>query len=166
MNLYIKVENGQTIEHPTFEENLIEVFGEVSSQWEPFVRVEPPVLGEYEVFADPRVIYQKIDGVWTDVYQVIQMTAEEKVAKEQANKQLEIDLYKKSWAALPQRDNFSAWTFNEETIKYEPPVPRPTDRDVIWSGANNGWVDKPQKPDDGKTYRIDFYTLSWVEVTQ
>ena len=88
MNLYIKVENGQTIEHPALEENLIEVFGEISSQWEPFVRVEPPVLGDYEVFADPRVIYQKIDGVWTDVYQVIQMTVEEKAAKEQANKQL------------------------------------------------------------------------------
>jgi len=162
MNLYIQTENGQPINHPALEENLLQAFGAVPSNWEPFVRVASPVLGEYETFDDPHVVYEKVDGVWTDVHQVIKISAAEKAAV----KQREIDAYKATWAKLPQRDNFSAWVFNEETIKYEPPIPRPTDREVIWSGANNDWVDKPQKPDDGKTYRLDFYTSSWVEVTE
>jgi hypothetical protein len=162
MNLYIQIENGHPINHPALEENLLQAFGAVLSNWEPFVRVAPPILGEYEKFDNPNVTYEKINDVWTDVYHVVALTDEEKAAINQAK----INVYKTMWAKLPQRDNFSAWVFNEETIKYEPPIPRPTDREVIWSGANNGWVDKPQKPDDGKTYRLDFYTSSWVEVTE
>ena len=162
MNLYIQIEDGQPVNHPAVEDNLVQAFGEVPAHWEPFVRVEHPTLGEFEKWGDPRFTYEKVDGVWTDVYHVVEITAEEKAAIKQAK----IDVYKTTWAALPQRDNFSAWVFNEETIKYEPPIPRPTDRDVIWSGANNNWVDRPQKPNDGKTYTLDFYTSSWVEVTQ
>jgi hypothetical protein len=166
MNLYIEIENGQPKNHPAFEANLIEAFGSVPTQWEPFIRVEQPVLEEYEVLDPNEPTYEKVNGVWTDVWVLRSMTVEEKAIKNQEKKQKEIDAYKIVWAALPQRDNFSAWVFNEEIVKYEPPIPRPTDREVIWSGANNGWVDKPQKPDDGKEYRFDFYTSSWVEVTQ
>jgi hypothetical protein len=162
MNLYIQTENNQPVNHPAIEDNLIQAFGEVPAHWEPFVRVEHPTLGEFEKWGDPRVTYEKVNGVWTDVYHVVEITAEEKAAIKQAK----IDAYKTAWALLPQRDNFSAWVFNEETIKYEPPIPRPTDREVIWSGANNGWVDRPKKPDDGKMYKLDFYTSSWVEVTE
>lgn len=162
MNLYIQIENGQPINHPALEDNLLEAFGEIPSNWESFVRLEIPTLGDYEKFDDPQVTYEKINGVWTDVFHVIEVTDEEK----QIIKQRKIDAYKLVWSKLPQRDNFSAWVFNEETIKYEPPIPRPTDREVIWSGANNGWVDKPQKPNDGKEYRLDFYTSSWVEIPQ
>ena len=160
MKLYIQIENGQPINHPAYEDNLIEAFGVVPINWELFERIDQPILGKYEKFDDPEFTYEKIDGIWTDVYHVVEISAEEKTAIKQAK----IDAYKEDWNSLPQRDNFSSWTFNEETIKYEPPIPRPTDRDVIWSGANNGWVDKPQKPDDGKTYRLNFYTSSWVEV--
>ena len=159
MNLYIEIENGAAKNHPAYDNNLIQAFGQIPEHWEPFVRVERPVLGEYEVFEDPMVTYEKVDGVWTDVFHVREMTTEEKTVA----KQKKIDDYKARWAALRQRDNFSAWVFNEETISYEPPIPRPTDREVIWSGANNGWVDKPPKPNDGKVYVIDFYTSSWVE---
>jgi hypothetical protein len=167
MNLYIQIENGQPINHPALEENLLYAFPDgIPSNWEPFVRVAPPVLGDYETFDDPHVTYEKIDGVWTDVHQVIEMSAEQKAAKEQTEKQRKIDVAKMVWAALPQRDNFSAWVFNEETMKYDPPISRPTDREVMWHGASNSWVDRPQKPDDGKKYKLDFYTSSWVEVTQ
>lgn len=160
MNLYIQIKNGQPINHPAFEDNLIEAFGSVPSNWEPFVRIEHPALGEYEKFDEPDVTYEKVNDVWTDVFHVVEMTVEEKAAA----KQIKINAVKAAWTRLPQRDNFSAWVFNEDTIKYEPPIPRPTDREVIWHGASNGWVDKPQKPDDGKEYTIDFYTSSWVEV--
>ena len=167
MNLYIRVEDGQPVEHPATEENLLQAFPDgIPLNWEPFVRVVPPVLSDYEIFDDPHVTYEKVDGVWTDVHQVVQVSEEEKIAIVQAKKQREIETYKLAWEKLPQRDNFSAWVFNEKTMKYEPPIPRPTDREVIWHGASNGWVDKPQKPDDGKTYKLDFYTSSWVEVTE
>jgi hypothetical protein len=162
MNLYIQIENGQPVNHPAFEDNLIEAFGAVPDHWETFVRVERPTLGEYEKFDYPDVTYEKVNDVWTDVFHVVPMTDEEKAVVKQAK----INAAKTGWNLLPQRDNFSAWVFNEETLQYEPPIPRPTDREVMWSGANNGWVDRPQKPDDGKTYRLDFYTSSWVEVTQ
>jgi hypothetical protein len=159
MNLYIEIENGLPKNHPAYEENLLQAFPAIPLTWEKFVRVERPIFTNvgYKVVIDDNPTYEKVDGVWTDVWALRDMTAEEKVAKQQKVKNI--------WAALPQRDNFSAWIFNEETIKYEPPIPRPTDREVIWSGANNGWVDRPIKPDDGKEYTIDFYTSTWVLVT-
>jgi hypothetical protein len=166
MNLYIETENGVPKNHPATEDNILQAFDCIPENWKPFVRVERPVLGEYEFFTQDKPTYEMINGVWTDVWHKQEMTAEEKSIKDQAAKQNEINVYKTAWANLPQRDNFSAWVFNEETVMYEPPIPRPTDREVIWSGANNGWVDKPQKPDDGKEYTLDFYTSSWVEITQ
>jgi hypothetical protein len=166
MITYIEVKNGQPVNHPALEKNLLEAFGEIPSNWEPFTRVENRPLGEFEKFDDPAVTYEKVNGVWTDVFHIIPMSVEEKTAKEQAKKQEEIDEYKTLWEKLPQRWNFSAWVFNEATIQYDPPVPRPTGRNVFWHGAVNAWVDAPQKPNDGKAYRMDFETLSWVELYQ
>ena len=156
MNLYIEIENGLPKNHPAFEDNLLQAFPAIPLNWEKFVRVERPnfINVGYKVVVGDNPNYEKVDGVWTDVWELRDMTPEEKSAKQQTAKD--------RWAALPQRDNFSAWVFNEETLKYEPPIPRPTDREVIWNGANNEWVDRPPKPDDGKQYRIDFSTLSWV----
>ena len=160
MTLYIQIENGQPVNHPAFEENLIDAFGEIPNTWELFVRLERPSLNEFQKFDNPAITYEKVNGIWTDVFHVSEMTAEEKENIHQEK----IAEYKTIWAKLPQRDNFSAWIFNPETIKYEPPIERPTDREVIWHGASNAWVDKPQRPDDGKEYKLDFYTSSWVEV--
>jgi len=49
MKLYIETENGQVKNHPAFEDNLIQAFGQVPEHWVPFERVERPVLGQYEV---------------------------------------------------------------------------------------------------------------------
>jgi len=173
MNLYIQVKNGQPINHPAFEDNLIQAFGLVPEGWEPFVRVEHPTLEWNQAFEEPHVVYDNINGVWTDIFQIRELTAEEQEQKRERQKAQElefhqkaIDDYKAWWASLRQRDNFAAWTFNEETIQYEPPIPRPTDREVIWHGASNSWVDRPIKPEDGKQYQLDFYTSSWVEVGQ
>ena len=83
MKLYIQVENGQTVNHPAFEDNLFQAFGQIPSNWEPFVRVQRPVLGEDEVLESDHPTYQKIDGVWTDVWSVRPMTQAEKDAKQQ-----------------------------------------------------------------------------------
>ena len=78
MNLYIETENGVTKNHPAFEENLRLAFGEIPAHWEPFTRVERPVLGVYQLMDPNEAVYTKVDGVWTDVWTVREMTAEEK----------------------------------------------------------------------------------------
>ena len=50
MNLYIETENGQPKNHPAFEDNLIQAFGDIPEHWVPFERIERPQLGVYEVF--------------------------------------------------------------------------------------------------------------------
>jgi hypothetical protein len=83
MKLYIQTENGQTVNHPAFESNLIAAFGGVPDHWKPFVRVERPTLGVYEVLESEQSSYQMVDGVWTDAWSVRPMTDEEKAAKQQ-----------------------------------------------------------------------------------
>lgn len=77
MNLFIQVEDGQPINHPAFEDNLIQAFGAVPDHWEPFVRIERPTPGTYEVLEFDKPTYQKVDGVWTDVWSVRPMTEDE-----------------------------------------------------------------------------------------
>jgi len=158
MNLYIETENGWVKNHPAFEDNLLEVFGVIPEHWEPFVRVESPKLDAYQELVSPDPAYLKINGVWTDVWSIRDMTAEEKAAKQQEAKDI--------WASLPDRDNFTAWVFDEATCFYQPPVPRPIGREVFWQGTTNSWVDVPKYPIDGKIYKLDFASATWVEVTQ
>lgn len=157
MNLYIKVENGQTVNHPAFEDNLRQAFGDIPAEWEPFVRVERPIPGLYEVLESEQPTYEKVDGVWTDVWALRAMTAEEIAAKQQAAKD--------AWAAREYAANWSAWVFNEETCQYDPPIPRPDPVDgvrIAWSGADNNWKEVPAQPQDGNQYKFDFLAWEWV----
>ena len=92
MNLFIETENGATKNHPAFEDNLIQAFGAVPTQWEAFTRVERPVPAVYQVLDSQEPTYQKVDDVWTDVWSLRDMTADEIAAKQQAAKE--------AWAAL------------------------------------------------------------------
>jgi hypothetical protein len=80
MRLYIQTKDGQPINHPAFEENLMEAFGEIPGDWEPFSRVERPVLGVYQLLENQEAVYAKVDGIWTDVWSVREMTAQERQA--------------------------------------------------------------------------------------
>jgi hypothetical protein len=135
MNLYIETdENGNNKNHPAFEDNLIQAFGKVPDHWETFVRVERPIPSVYQVLDSNESTYQKVDGVWTDVWALRDMTVDEKAAKQQAVKDL--------WAQRPNLANFSAWTFNEATCSYQPPIPMPTDgKPYRWDGTTNSWVE-------------------------
>ena len=163
MNLYIETENGQTKNHPAFEDNLIQAFGAVPTQWEPFNRVEKPVATIYQVFDSEEPTYQKIDGVWTDVWSLRDMTAEEKTAKQQA--------IITAFNTREQAENWSAWTLDETTCTMQPPIPR-LDLDqtklnakifTFWCGAENNWKDAPVQPTDGQ-YKFDFIAWTWVKV--
>ena len=156
MNLYIQTENGQPVNHPAFESNLIAAFGGVPDHWKPFVRVERPTLGVYEVLESQDAAYEFVDGVWTDVWTVRPMTAEEIAAV----RQQVID----AWALIPNAFNFTAWVLDEATLRMVPPIPRRVEEGKIfrWSGADNNWKEAPAKPEGEGQYVFDFAQWTWV----
>jgi hypothetical protein len=163
MNLYIETENGAVKNHPAFENNLIQAFGSVPSHWEPFVRVERPIPGVYELLESQESVYAKVNGVWTDVWAVRPMTPEEKTTKQQAV----IDAFN----SRPQAANWSAWSLDEATCTIQPPIPRlepdqiKLDQRIMtfWCGADSNWKDTPVCPVGN--YKFDFFAWNWVEVT-
>jgi hypothetical protein len=162
MNLYIETENNVTKNHPAFENNLIAAFGSIPAHWEPFTRVERPTPGVYQVLDSEEAVYAKVDGVWTDVWAVRDMTAEEKTAKQQA--------IITTFNNREQAENWSAWTFDEVTCVMVPPIARPepdqTKLDAgiltVWCGADNNWKDTPVRPEG--QYKFDFLAWQWVQV--
>jgi hypothetical protein len=157
MNLYIETENGVTKNHPAFEDNLMQAFGSVPAHWEPFTRVERPVPGVYEILESDTAVYAKVDGVWTDVWSVRDMTAEEKTAKQQA--------VITAFNSREQAENWSAWTLDEATCAMQPPIPRPEPVEgkiVFWSGADANWKEAPARPEGD--YKFDFLAWQWVQV--
>ena len=136
MNLYIQLENGKPVNHPIVEEKLRQAFPEMDLNNLPdtfarFERVVPTMLGIYEVSEGST--YEWADGVVKDVHHRRAMTEEERTAKQ--------DVTKAEWQ---QNNGFASWIFNEETCRFEAPVPY---------------------PEDGKFYVWDEPTLSWVEFT-
>ena len=157
MNLYIETENGAIKNHPAFEDNLMQAFGSVPAHWEPFTRVERPVPGVYQVLESQEAVYTKVDGVWTDVWIVREMTAEEKTTKQQA-----------VITAFNEREyasNWSAWTLDESSCMMVPPIPRPEPVEgvlVMWCGADNNWKEAPARPEG--EYKFDFLAWEWVAI--
>lgn len=160
MNLYIEVENGITKNHPAFEDNLIQAFGFIPAHWEPFIRVERPVPMVYQILESEEAVYTKVNGVWTDVWTIREMTVEEKTAKQQG---VITAFNNREYAS-----NWSAWTLNEATCIMTPPIPRPEPIEgvlVFWCGADNNWKEAPTYPVDNNQYKFDFFTWQWVEIT-
>jgi len=162
MKLYIQTLDGQTINHPAFENNLMQAFGNIPQDWEEFVRVERPVPTMYQFLESDTPTYAKLDGVWTDVWAVHDMTIEEKTAKQQAvitafNDRL-------------QASNWSAWTLDKATCTMQPPISRPALDEIkiaagimtFWCGADNAWKDTPAKPEG--EYKFDFFAWNWVSI--
>ena len=165
MNLYIETNSdGNPINHPAFEDNLLEAFGKIPDHWESFVRVEKPVPSVYQILESNEPTYEKVNGVWTDVWPLRDMTTEEKIAKQQA--------VKDKFNNRDQASNWSAWALDEETCTMKPPIPRPLPDQTkleqhiftFWSGADSNWKDTPPKPQDGKQYKFDFFAWDWVAI--
>jgi len=156
MNLYIETENGVTKNHPAFEDNLRQAFGSIPAHWEPFTRVERP-NGVYQILESENVTYAKVNSVWTDVWAVRDMTAEEKTAKQQA--------VITAFNAQYQASNWSTWTLDEATCVMVPPIPRPAPVEgvmMLWCGADNNWKVAPAYPVDNNQYKFDFSAWQWV----
>ena len=155
MNLYIETENGATKNHPAYEDNLIQAFGSIPAHWEPFTRIERPVPGVYQTMDSQEPVYAKVDGVWTDVWTVRDLTAEEKTAKQQE--------VVTAFNTRDQASNWSAWTLDEATCTMQPPIPRPDPVEgklVFWCGTDANWKDVPARPEGN--YKFDFIAWDWV----
>jgi hypothetical protein len=65
-------------------------------------------------------------------------------------------------------NQYPSWSLNENTCLWEPPTPHPNekDKDYFWQETTLSWIEIPQYPNDGKSYKLDFASASWVEVTQ
>jgi len=156
MNLYIETENGLTKNHPALEDNLIQAFGSVPERWEPFTRVMRPSLDVYKLFEQEEPTYEKVNGVWTDVWHIRDMTAEEKAARQQE--------VRDAFNAREYASNWSAWTLDETTCTMVAPIPRPAEgTDVRWCGADNNWKEVPTRP-EGQV-KFDFIAWQWVAIT-
>jgi len=172
MELFIQIKDGQPFEHPIFGDNFRQAFPDIDinnlpPEFARFERVESPVLGEYETLVSKDSTYKLVDGVYKDVWQKRDMTAEEREVKKQAK----IKNLRETWAARLQVENWLAWVLNEAPITYDPPIPRPeTDQTKIdagiftyWCGAENNWKDTPVRPEGQHTF--DFLAWQWVEIT-
>lgn len=78
MILFIKTEDGKTLDHPVADWNLIEVYGQIPANYEPFERAQKPQLGRYEMEDPEAPLYIKVNGVWTDSWASRPMTEEER----------------------------------------------------------------------------------------
>jgi hypothetical protein len=164
MNLYIETENGVTKNHPAFEDNLIQAFGSVPAHWEPFIRVEKPTPSVYQVLDSEEPSYFKVNGVWTDVWALREMTAEEKTSKQET--------IITEFNNREQASNWSAWTLDKDTCTMIPPILRPEFNEAkfnaniktFWCGADANWKDTPAKPVDENQYKFDFFAWQWVQV--
>lgn len=170
MNLFIRVdENGNAVEHPIFEDNFKEAYPHIDvdnlpSEFAKFVRVPRPTLNIYQVLVSTEPTYQKIDGVFTDVWDIREMTTEEKTIKQQATLN--------RFNTRLQAENWAAWVLDEATCTMQPPIPRPERDDAklaqgiatFWCGADNNWKDTPPRPLNGDEYKFDFFAWEWVPV--
>jgi hypothetical protein len=80
MNLYIQIKDGQPINHPSLEENLLQAFGAVPEDWKPFVRIELKDSGVIVgVYQKPVCVYTSQDGnTWQDTWSAVDMIEDEK----------------------------------------------------------------------------------------
>ena len=163
MDFVIQIENGQPINHPIAIDNFLSAFPGVDINNLPpgfveFKRTNRPVLAPYGIMDSLEYTYGFIDGVWTNVWPIREMTAEEKASK------IEAEHFKFFEMNRVSNNNFSAWNFNEELCKYRPPFPSPSDgKAYFWQGTTSSWVVLTEYPNDGKSYRLDYASATWVE---
>lgn len=130
MLLVIQVKDGVPIEHPISIDNL-KLFdpsfdiNKLPEGLEIFERIDPPPKSRFQYYvARP---YKKVNGVWTDDWEIVDIPDEEKKAiikKEQEN-----FIYK------------DTWKWDEETLNWIPPVPFPTDENkhYKWNNEKIQW---------------------------
>ena len=129
MKLYIKYINGQIVDHPLLEENLIQLDPEFDPKNLPatlklFERINAPLTGG--PYAYMKVSYELgQDDIVRDVYTEVPFSAEERT-----------QLIEYTMAQAHPK----GWVFNETVCGWEPNIPYPNDGKVYsWSEELEGW---------------------------
>ena len=124
MKLYIQIENGQPVNHPSLEDNLIHAFGSVPENWQPFNRIQQPGSLITSRFQVAKCTYElSSDGVtWQDVWTAEEMTDDEKnalIADAQSHEPLggnvTLDINTLSWipnTTMPTDNKRYFWNFD------------------------------------------------------
>jgi hypothetical protein len=136
MELFIRIKDGQPFEHPIFGSNFRQAFPHID------VNNLPSEFARFvRVQAPMPGPYEKNQTV---SYQLIDgvytdvFSFEQMTAEEVSARQ---QAERNRWAAM---NGFASWVLNETTCVFEAPTPRPT---------------------DGKFYRWDEPTTSWMEIS-
>ena len=185
-NLYIRIENGIPVNHPVLESNLLQLFGEIPNNYFTFKRNTRPTsdtYGPYKKVVGETATYQFVDGIWQDVWEIVDLTPDEILQKQNEIK----SFHQRSFLSA----NFKSWIFSEEKCKYIPPIDMPNDgQEYFWQDVTGSWrirpskpVDSdtvfymlnlstwewqkpPKKPNDGKNYILDQVNWIWIEITE
>ena len=136
MELFIQVRSGEALDHPITAENFQQAFPDVD------VNNLPADFARFVRVERPTLgVYEVYEGVTYDRVGEAFMDVHhvrQMTDEEKLEKQNEMKAY---WANI----NFASWIFNEATCEFDPPTPY---------------------PNDGKQYRWDEPTTSWIEVAQ
>lgn len=135
MELFIRIRDGQPFEHPILGGNFRQAFPNIDTN-----NLSPEFARFTRVKMPVVGVYEVYEGVTYErdedgFTDVHQVRA--MTAEEVTVKQ---DVVKAQWA----ENGYASWVFDEATCTFNPPVPM---------------------PQDGKPYRWDEATLSWVEIT-
>jgi hypothetical protein len=128
MALFIQIENGQPVNHPVYDFNLIQAYGQIPQSWAMFNRIEQPTDLITNVFQQAVNTYGlSFDGVtWEDKWAVVEMTDAEKtalIAERQAN---------------PPGPNV---TLDTSTLEWKPNSTKPDDGNkYYWDWSTGTWV--------------------------
>lgn len=134
MELFIKIKDGQPFEHPILGDNFREAFPEID------VANLPSDFAKFERIAAPVAgTYELYEGVTYEWFEGVVKDVHHIRLMTDEEKLAKQDAVKAEWA----ENGFASWVFNEELCVFDPPIPHPT---------------------DGKQYRWDEPTTSWIEV--
>ena len=136
MELFIRIKDGQPFEHPILGDNFCQAFPNVDTN------NLPAEFARFVRIAPPAVgVYENYTGV---TYELIDGVYKDVHHVVPMTEQQKIDKQNAVKAAFAANGGFASWIFNEEICYFEAPIPYPA---------------------DGKDYRWDEPTTSWVEVT-
>lgn len=133
MELYIQIKDGQPIEHPILGDNFRLAFPNVDTN------NLPPTFARFiRVEAPLTGVYEVCDGCtyeWDGDIVTDVHHVRNMTAEEKTAKQ---DEAKAIWA----ENGYPSWVFNEETCSFEAPISRPFDgKDYRWDEATTSWVE-------------------------
>jgi len=128
MALFIQIKNGQAVNHPVYDFNLIQAFGHIPEGWAMFNRIAQPadlLSGPFQTAVNSYGLSS--DNVtWEDKWTALNMLAEEQAA-----------LIAKVEAEVPGPNV----TLDRTTLLWTPNTPKPTDgKNYYWNYQTGAWV--------------------------